>query len=229
MNAAENEIREEVELPDPAVQPLVHPLDLPEARRSFRRGWLIGAFTSLPVATLLAAMLGYLGHTVIGPVLLFLALILIGHYASKWNTDRSWDFIPRKRQDRERPLPRGWEMIAAGILAVVLGAALFLIVFRLDDDDVPVDVRAYTFGMVAVAAVLVVAGTLLAAVRKRAYERLPGTVVVAVATVVAWVRWFPGDVSASLLIWGALTMVAAAALAGALQLWQTRRAAVTQS
>jgi hypothetical protein len=32
MNAAA-EIREEVALPDPEVQPLVHPLDLPESRR----------------------------------------------------------------------------------------------------------------------------------------------------------------------------------------------------
>jgi hypothetical protein len=228
VNAVPDEIREQVALPDPEQQPLVHPLDLPEARGLFRTGWLISAFTSLPVAFLLAAILGYLGHTVVGPIMLFLALVLIGHFAARWNVDRSWDHIPRKRQDRARPLPRRWEVISAGILAVVLGAALLLIVFRLDNDDVPIDVRAYTFGMVVVAAVLVVAGTLLAAVRRHAYERLPGAAVVALAAVLAWVRWFPGAVPAGLLLGGALTMIAAAAIAGAVQLWQSRRQAAEQ-
>ena len=45
-----NDINELVELPDPAVQPLVHPLDLPRGRRLFRSSWLVGVLTSPPVA-----------------------------------------------------------------------------------------------------------------------------------------------------------------------------------
>jgi hypothetical protein len=41
-----NDINELVDLPDPAIHPLVHPLDLPQARRPFRTAWLVGALTS---------------------------------------------------------------------------------------------------------------------------------------------------------------------------------------
>jgi hypothetical protein len=41
-----NDVTELVELPDPATHPLVHPLDVPQARRPFRTAWLIGALTS---------------------------------------------------------------------------------------------------------------------------------------------------------------------------------------
>lgn len=41
-----NELNELVDLPDPTTHPLVHPLDLPQARRPFRTAWLIDALTS---------------------------------------------------------------------------------------------------------------------------------------------------------------------------------------
>jgi hypothetical protein len=52
MPAPVNDINELVDLPDPTTHPLVHPLDLPEARRPFRISWLIGTLTSPPVAAL---------------------------------------------------------------------------------------------------------------------------------------------------------------------------------
>ena len=107
MNAAHEEsIREEVDLPDPEVQRLVHPLDLPQARAQFRTGWLIGALTSLPVSALVAAIVGYASGSVLPPIIAFVALAVFGALAGRWYTDRAWDYIPRKRQDRDRPLPR---------------------------------------------------------------------------------------------------------------------------
>jgi hypothetical protein len=50
------DVTELVELPDPATHPLVHPLDLPQARRPFRTAWLIGALTSPPVGALAVAL-----------------------------------------------------------------------------------------------------------------------------------------------------------------------------
>jgi hypothetical protein len=221
------DIREEVELPDPDHQRLVHPLDLPAAHALFRNGWLVGAFTSLPVAALVAAIVAYLGRNAIGPIVLFLALVVFGALASRWSTDRAWDYIPRKRQDRARPLPRLWDLGSGAVLALVLGAALLLIVFRLGRDDVPVDVRSYTFGMCAVAALLVVVdaviGLIRPAGRRRALASLPGVAVVAVATILAYARWFDGDAGATELLWGALTMAAVAVVVGAGRLWDRRR------
>jgi hypothetical protein len=222
-------MEELVDLPDPQTQPLVHPLDLPEARTDFRNGWLVGSATSLPVAALVAGIIAYLTRNAIAPIVAFLALTVLGALASRWFTNRAWDYIPRKRQDRDRPLPRSWDLGAAAILALALGAALLLIVFRLDDADVPLDVRSFTFGMCVVAALLVVAdtvfGLLRPAGRRRALASLPGVAVVAVATVLAWTAWFDGDANSSLLFWGAVSMAAAGVLAGAGRLWERRRTA----
>jgi hypothetical protein len=226
MNA---DIREEVELPDPKVQRLVHPLDLPESRALFRNGRLVAASTSLPVAALVAAIVGYLGRNAVGPIAVFVALVVFGALAGRWFTDRAWDHIPRKRQDRDRPLPRLWDIVSGGVLALVLGVALLLIVVRLGRDDVPVDVRSYTFGMCAVAALLVVADAVIGLIRptgrRRAVASLPGVVVVAAATILAYARWFDGNVGAPEVLWGALTMAAVAVVVAAGRLWDRRRTA----
>lgn len=229
MNAAHEDIREEVDLPDPDVQPLVHPLDLPAARGPFRAGRIVAALTSLPVSALVAAIIAYASRNALPPIIAFLALVVLGAMASRWFTDRAWDHIPRKRQDRARPLPRTWELASAAVLALVLGVALLLIVFRLDDPDVPLTVRSYTFGMCVVAALLVVAdavaGLLRRSARRRALAGLPGTLVVAVATVLAWAAWFDGDADTVNLFWGAVTMGVAAVVVGAARLWERRRTA----
>jgi hypothetical protein len=222
-------MQETVTLPDPAVQYQVHPLDLPESRGPFRNAHLVAAFTGLPVATLIAAVVGYLGHTWVAPIAVFLALSIFGALAARWFTDRAWDYIPRKRQDRGRPLPRLWEIGSAAVLALVLGVALLLIVFRLDHGDVPVPVRAFTFGSCAVAALLVVAdavaGLVRPAGRRRALASLPGVAVVVLATILAYGRWFDGDADSTDILWGAVSMAAAAVIVGAARLWDRRRSA----
>ena len=227
MNAAHEDIREEVDLPDPEVQRLVHPLDLPQARGQFRTAWLIGALTSVPVAALVAAIVAYATRSPGPPIIVFLALAVLGAMASRWYRERSWDYIPRKRQDRDRPLPRLWDIASSGVLALVFGIALLLIVFRLDDGDVSAAVLSFTFGMGAVAALLVVGDTVIGLIRpsgrRRALAGLPGTVVVAGATVLAWTMWFDGDADATLLFWGAVSMAAAGVLVGAAKLWDRRR------
>jgi hypothetical protein len=226
MNAAAG-IREEVALPDPEVQPLVHPLDLPESRRLFRNGWLVGALTGLPVSALVAAIIAYAGRTVIGPIMAFVALVVLGTLASRWYVSRSWDYIPRKRQDRDRALPRAWEIASGSILAAVLGVALLLIVFRLGRDDISLPVRSWTLGMAAVVAVLVVADAVIGlarpSTRARAAASVPGVIVVVVAVVRAWTTWFDGQVDPTALLWGAFTMIAVALLAGPGRTWDHRR------
>jgi hypothetical protein len=227
VNAAHEDIREEVDLPDPEVQRLVHPLDLPQARGQFRTAWLIGALTSVPVSALAAAIVAYATRSPWPPIIVFLAPAVLGALASRWHRERSWDYIPRKRQDRDRPLPRLWDVASSGVLALVFGIALLLIVFRLDDGDVGADVLSFTFGMGAVAALLVAGDTVIGLARpsgrRRALAGLPGAVVVTGATVLAWVMWFDGDIDTTLLFWGAVTMAAAGVLVGAGKLWDRRR------
>jgi hypothetical protein len=230
MNATHEPIREEVDLPDPETQPLVHPLDLPEARCQFRTAWLVGACTSPPVAALVAGIVAYIDRSAVGPIAAFVALVVLGALATRWFTARAWDYIPRKRQDRDRPLPALWEIASGGILALIFGLALLLIVFRLNRDDVPIDVRAFTFGMCAVAAVLVVADAVLGLLRpsrrRAALAGLPGVLVVAAATILAFVLWFDGNAGSPELFWGAVTMAGAAVLVGAYRLWDRRRSTV---
>jgi Na+/proline symporter len=113
--------------------------------------------------------------------------------------------------------------------AVVLGVALLLIVYRLDGTDVTVDVRSYTFGMCAVAALLVLgdvlAGLTRRASRRRALAGLPGMLVVVAATSLAWTQWFAGDVDGTPLFWGAVTMAAVGVVVGATKLRNRRRPA----
>ena len=227
LEEAPTAMEETVDLPDPATQPLIHPLDLPAARAEFRTGWLIASATSLPVAALAAGIAAYLGRGVLGPIAAFLTLIVLGALASRWFMNRAWDYIPRKRQDRDRSLPRSWDLGGAAILALVLGIALLLFVFRFDDADVPLDVRSFTFGAAGVAAVLVVldavTGLIRPAGRNRALVSLPGVAVVGVAAVLAWTTWFDGDADSSLLLWGAGMMAVAGVLAGAQRLRERRR------
>ncbi|WP_229070416.1 hypothetical protein [Actinoplanes sp. DH11] len=211
-----NPMQETVVLPDPAVQPLVHPLDLPEARRLFRWSRVVAALTSPPAALLTAALIGYAGRNFVVPAVVLVVLVVTGALAGRWLSDRAWDYIPRNRQDRDRPLPQRWEVASAAVLALVLGAALLVVVFRLGRDDVDPDVRAFTFGMCVVVALLVfadvTASLMRPARRRQAVAALPGVLVVTAVTVVAYPVWFEDDVDGALLIGGAASMTAIAAL-----------------
>ena len=223
-------LTELVELPDPATQPLVHPLDLPQARRPFCIAWLIGALTSPPMGALAAVVIWFASHNYLVPLLAGAAIIGFGQLASGVYEEQAWAFIPRKRQDRQRPLPLSWELGSGLALAVVLALALLLVTFRLDQPDVPVQVREFTFGMAAAAGLLVlidVAAKLLASrgpARRRVLFRLPGVLAVAGSLVVAYGVLFgpAGPGTPATVLWGAATMLAAGAGVGVWKLVERR-------
>jgi hypothetical protein len=226
-----NDITELVDLPDPAVQPLVHPLDLPPARRPFRASWLIGALTSPPVAALAAVIIWFASHNYLVPLLAGAAIAGFGQLAAGAFREQAWAFIPRKRQDRRRPLPASWELGSGLALAAVLAAALLLATFRLDRPDVAVQVRAFTFGMGAAAGLLVVADFFAKLLRSRgrALRRvlfpLPGVMAVAGSLAVAYGVLFgsAGPDAPAALLWGAAAMLLEAAAVGAWKLARARR------
>jgi hypothetical protein len=148
-------ISELVDLPDPGVQPLVHPLDLPEARRAFRAHWLIATLTDPPVGLLGAALLWFATHSPVWPVIVGLLIVVIGWFARRPCLDTAWSFIPNRRQDRQRRLPLGWELVSRTLFAVLLAAGLLLVAIRLGRPDVVVEARECAFGVGAAYGVVV--------------------------------------------------------------------------
>ncbi|MGJ7905764.1 hypothetical protein ACOQFL_04705 [Actinopolyspora sp. H202] len=168
------ELTELVDLPDADVQPLVHPLDLLEARRPFRRAQLITALTNPPMAVCLAALVWFATYSFLPPLLMAAAIIAFGALASHLDRERAWDFIPRKRQDRNRALPLSWDVGAAVVLAAVLAVVLVLVAVRLGQPDVPTEVRRFTFGMAAGTALIMVGDAVTRLLRKRGRSALLG-------------------------------------------------------
>jgi hypothetical protein len=184
-------MNELVQLPDPAVQPMVHPLDLPEARRPFLRYWLITTLTDPAVATCVAGLLWFATRNPAVAVLAGLAIMVCGWYAQRCFRDQAWSFIPGRRQDHERPLPLTWALGANAVFAVLFAAVLLLIALRLGQPDVPAQVRVYTFDFAAAIAVLMLGSAVVGLVRSResrgqTLTTLPGVVATVAAVAVSY-------------------------------------------
>jgi hypothetical protein len=212
-----NEVTEHVDLPDPAVQPLVHPLDLPGARRLFRTSWLIEASTSPPVGALVAALVWFASRNYLVPLVAGAGIVGFGRLASRATENQAWAFIPPRRRDLQRPLPASWELGLGLALAAVLAAALLLVTFRLDRPDVAAGVREFTFGMGAAAGLLVAADVVIRLLRYRDQARrrllfpLPAAVAVLASVAVAYGVLFgaSGPGSPATVLWGTALMLAA--------------------
>ncbi len=176
------ELTELVDLPDVDTQPLVHPLDLHEARRPFRRAQLITALTNPAVGMCLAGVIWFASSSFLPPLIAAVAIIGFGALASHLAREEAWAFVPRKRQDRRRALPLAWDFGGAVVLAAVLAVALILVVVRLTQPDVSTEVRQFTFGMGAGTGLLMIGDVILRLLRKqgrRALLALPGLLAVA--------------------------------------------------
>lgn len=229
-------VEEIVDLPDPAVQPLVHPLDLPPARRQFRNSWLIATLTSPPFGLCVAVIVWFASQNYVAPLLAGAAIIGFGYVAGQYACQRAWDFIPRKRQDRQRPPPLTWEIGAELGFAAVLAAALVLIAVRLGRPDVGADVRAFTVGMAAAVAVLIAVEFIGKVVRyrgpegRRAWLSLPGVLAVLASVTVSYrILVSRSDVGTSAMLWwGAITMLVVAAGIGSWKRLQARRSSAVE-
>jgi hypothetical protein len=214
-----NDVTELVELPDPATHPLVHPLDLPQARRPFRTAWLIGALTSPPVGALAAVIIWFASHNYLVPLLAGTAIIGFGQPR-----------LPGAGVGVHPPQAPGPPAAAAGVLGAGVGpgpgrgagGGLLLVTFRLDRPDVSVQVRGFTFGMGAAAGLLVMAdfvAKLLGSrgpARRRALSPLPGVLALAGSLAVAYGVLFgsAGPGTPATVLWGAVAMLVAGAAVG---------------
>ena len=217
-----NQVTELVHLPDPVAQPLVHPLDLAEARRQFRYSWIIETLTSPAVGLCVAAIVWYGTRSYVVPLIAGAALVGFGAMASRVLRDEAWAFVPRKRQDRQRSLPPNWQLISGLVFAAVLAAALLLVILRIKQSDIGQGVREFSFGSGVGVGLLVLvdlARKLLSRDRdrrSRALHMLPAIVAIfgCIALAYSVLLGSSGPAPSATLIWGLLTMLAVGAGVG---------------
>jgi len=217
---------ETVDLPSVDEQPLVHPLDIPEARKDFRRAYWTRSFTSPGVALVVAAILWFYVDTWVFPVLAFLSLAIIGYFAAAWSDREAWGFIPRKRRDLDRPLPFWWELASAVILASLLSVGALLIGTRFT--RVSSDIHDYVLGAaIAIAGmcvVVLVVRLCRTATRRAALFSIPWIValVASISVVCVWVNDAgPNWVYPDTVLWGFIVTLATGTLAGAWKLLES--------
>lgn len=141
------DISETVDLPDAATQPLVHPLDLPEARRPFVFAWWLSVLTLPTVFFALAAILWSVSNNYVTPILVPVVVIGGSIFVRRHLESEAWAHIPRKRQDRGRRMPVVWSILKATVSALALLIGLILIILWLVGRDLPAGVTAYMAGM----------------------------------------------------------------------------------
>ncbi|MBT2588185.1 hypothetical protein [Arthrobacter sp. ISL-95] len=164
-----NPIEEKVQLPDPETQFLVHPLDLPGARKEFLMGWWLGIVATPQVYTALLAFFWAVSNNYVTPVLVPLVLVVIAGWISSKLTLGAWDYIPRKRHDKDRRMTL-MTIAASLITSLALFAGLLTFMVWAASQGLVPGFSAYPLGMGA-AIVLIKAGELVVKlVRNRSVE-----------------------------------------------------------
>lgn len=180
-----NPIEEKVQLPDPETQFLVHPVDLPGARKEFLTGWWLGIIATPQVYTALLAFFWAVSNNYVTPVLVPLALVLIAGWISSKLTRGAWDYIPRKRHDKERRMP---VLLIGGALiksaALLVGLIVFM-VWSTSQDFVP-GFSAYPLGMGAAIVVIMLGELVVKLLRRRTLHLVPEALSIVVVVAAVW-------------------------------------------
>ncbi|HZK05932.1 MAG TPA: hypothetical protein VFC82_08805 [Actinomycetaceae bacterium] len=212
------ELHEQVTLPDPARKKLLHPTDLPEARRVYLRGWWFARLRSLPVIVAIGAVIwaatGSLFASLIAPISTF----LIAFFASRELKKRAWDYVPRKRQSQNK---NGALLVAGAVIdALALLVIAGSVIISLERWPLPAGVVSFAIGSAIGIAVLRFGQLLLAAGRRAegasiaAHGILLTAVVIAIALVSAY--GMPGGLAA---VWHPVTAAGAATILLAQAVW----------
>jgi|GEM_PF-2007518 len=230
-------VRETVALPDATVQPLVHPLDLDDARKPFAASWWLSILAMPTVVFFFAALLWTVSNNYVTPIVVpVVTAVCMGLLAAHLRKE-AWAYIPRKRQDSQRRLPARWSLTRSAISTASLLGGLVLLTIWLVGLDVDTGVLGYVIGSAAGIVILMVAGllwTALAPARLSASlgswtSQLARLVPVAVAVAVGWLifdaRYDPADLDVSDILIGASVIVAAQVIFWLTTLWQSRKAA----
>jgi hypothetical protein len=141
-----DDVAELVALPDRSVQPLVHPLDLAEARGPFRAAWLIELVTGPPVGLAIGALVWAVTANIVIAVIAAVPIVVVGAYVGGLRATDAWSFIPRSRQDRGRILPPAWELTAGIVDGAALVVAAVAAADRLGRSDIAEGIDQFVFG-----------------------------------------------------------------------------------
>jgi len=222
-------ITEPVSLPSRDVQPLVHPLDLPEARGDFRRAYVTRALTSPGIALVIAVLLWFLVENWVAPVTTFFSLAIIGYFAASWSEREAWSYIPRKRRDLGRELPFSWQLASSVLLAALLSVGVLLLGVKLG--DLRSEIREYILGsglaIVAMCLVVLVVGLARPATRRAALFTIPPIVGLATSIAIVYFWVLPGVVESGTVLLGAAITTVIGALAGVWKLREQRKASAS--
>lgn len=229
-------VRETVALPDVTEQPLVHPLDLVEAKKPFVASWWLSVLAMPTVVFFLAALLWSVSNNYVTPIVVPLIIATCSGLLANFLRKEAWAYIPRKRQDSLRSLPTSWSVLKAVISTASLLAGLVLLTLWIVGRDVDTDVLGYIFGSAVGIVVLMVIGllwTVFAPTSRSAAlggwtSQLARLVAVAAAVVVGWLvagaRYDLADLAVSDFLIGAGVIIAVQALWWLTAFWRSRKA-----
>lgn len=178
-----NDMHEAVSLPDSAVKRLVHPTDLAEARALYLRGWWFGLLCSLPIVVAIGAVVWTLSGSLLATLAAPISTFAIALAASRWHEARAWDFIPRRRQDREGA--GSWRLLAAALDAVALLVTAGAVIVAVNSTPVSQGVVAYAVGSGLGVAVLQIVEIAAGVVRRLNGTSIVRRVILLVAVVAA--------------------------------------------
>ncbi|WP_120002783.1 hypothetical protein [Nesterenkonia muleiensis] len=184
------EIKEVIDLPSAQTNPLVHPLDVPPARRPYLAAWWLRRLASLPVAFLAGVALWVISTHVVTPIVVPIVVLTLAALAAEYYAGQAWDYIPRKRQDRGRGAAALLQLAASFIDAIALVASLLILIGWVSTHSFSENVEEFAVGAGAGIALLQLA-QLIATLLRRPREwmgiasRLLALVAVVVAVLVA--------------------------------------------
>jgi O-antigen/teichoic acid export membrane protein len=190
----------------------VHPTDLAEARRRYRRAWAISLVGSAQCLFLLGAFVWAVSDNVVAPALAVVSTGVVAEAVRRFELREAWAYIPRRRQDAARPDPLRWCAVRAGVQSASLIGGLVLILGALAERGYGGDVCAYSLGTAAAIAVVMVgtAGWNWRGTRTRSarFELVADSVSVVVGAALLWVLgWIPVSPALPAVLTGAVVLI----------------------
>lgn len=192
-----SEMREQIPLPGPEHRPTLHPVEVPQARASFRRAWLFSLAGSAQVLTCVAAAVWASTGRAYAPALALVSTGVVAELARRHHAEEAWAHIPRRRRDTTAPLPPRWARAGELVRSLAMVLAVVLVLGGLAEHGYDPAIRSFATGTAAAVGMLVV----IEAARSEAVMITGACVLAGVATVGA-MGWVGTALDVVVAAWG---------------------------